>query len=289
MFEGTYPAIATPFSDGDVDESSLRHLVRHLVEQGVDGIVACGTTGESPTLTLNEWRRVVGICVEESGGKPVIVGTGSNSTRDTVARTSEASQLGAAAALVVVPYYNKPTQEGMKQHFMAVATEGRLPVILYNVPSRTGVNMAPETAIELSSHSGIVGIKEASGSLDQASAIMAGVPDGFSVLSGDDSLCMPMYALGGHGTISTTANVVPGHMCRMYLSVQQGQLGTAQTLHHQLFPLFGALFAESNPIPLKYALCRLGLIRNELRLPLLPAGNETEELVDLALMSLGML
>lgn len=289
MFEGTFPAVPTPFSGGEVDESSLRHLVRYLLSKGVDGLVACGTTGESPVLSLDEWRRVVGICVDESDGKPVIAGTGLNCTRATVARTVEARQLGAVAALVVVPYYNKPTQEGMKQHFRAVASESRLPVILYNVPSRTGVNMTAETTIELSSHPGIVGIKEASGLLDQVAAIIAGSRDGFAVLSGDDAMCLPIYGLGGQGTISTAANVVPEHMVRLYKAVCEGNVEMARTLHHQLVPLFGALFAQSNPIPVKYAMARLGYMRNELRLPLVPASRDTQERVDLALMGLGLL
>lgn len=289
MFAGTYPAVPTPFRNGQLDEDACRRLVAWVVDNGVEGVVACGTTGESPTLGVEEWARVVEICLEGAGGLPVIAGTGTNNTAATVARTQRARELGAAAALVVVPYYNKPSQEGMKQHFRTVAAQGGLPVILYNVPSRTGVNLAPETVMELSREEGIVAVKEASGSLDQASAILSGVGPDFSVLSGDDSLCLPMYSLGGHGTISTTASVAPRQMSDMYRAFDDGHAGAARTLHFDLFPLFGALFAEANPQPAKYALYRLGIIANELRLPMVPVASETEGLVDRALARLGLL
>ena len=288
MFAGTYPAIPTPFRGGKVDEEACRRLVAWVVDNGVEGIVACGTTGEAPTLSADEWARVIEICLEGSGGLPVIAGTGSNSTAGTVARTEAAEQLGAAAALVVVPYYNKPTQEGMKQHFRTVAAQGGLPVVLYNVPSRTGVNMSPETVVELSSEEGIVAVKEASGSLDAASAILAGAEPGFTVLSGDDSLSLPLYSLGGHGAISTTAAVAPRQMSDLYRAFAAKDPETARKLHFDLFDLFGALFSETNPQPAKYALSRLGIIANELRLPMVPVTPETEGLVDQALANLGL-
>lgn len=283
MFTGTFPAIPTPFSNGGVDEDACRRLVAWVVDNGVEGIVACGTTGEAPTLTPREWARVVEICVASAGGLPVIAGTGTNDTRAAVERTRQAAELGAAGALVVVPYYNKPTREGMKQHFRAVARDGGLPVILYNVPSRTGVNMTPDTVVSLSLEQGIVAVKEASGSLDQASAILAGAAPGFAVLSGDDSLSLPLYALGGHGAISTTAAVAPRQMSDMYRAFAAGDSETARRLHFDLFPLFGALFAETNPQPAKYALSRLGIAANELRLPMVPVAPATAALVDSAL------
>ena len=289
MFAGTYPAIPTPFRKGRLDEDACRRLVAWVVDNGVEGIVACGTTGEAPTLSVEEWGRVVEICVEGAPGLPVIAGTGSNSTAATVTRTQQARELGAAAALVVVPYYNKPTQRGMEEHFRAVAVDGGLPVILYNVPSRTGVNMSAATAVALSHVEGIVAVKEASGSLDQASAILAGACSGFAVLSGDDSLSLPLYSLGGHGAISTTAGVAPRQMSDLYRAFAAGDARTARKLHFDLFPLFGALFAETNPQPAKYALSRLGIIANELRLPMVPVAPETEALVDRALATLGLI
>jgi len=289
MFAGTYPAIPTPFLDGRLDEAACRRLVAWVVGNGVEGIVACGTTGEAPTLSVEEWARVIEICVEGAAGLPVIAGTGTNSTAATVARTQEARKRGAAAALVVVPYYNKPTRKGMEEHFRAVAADGGLPVVLYNVPSRTGVNMGAETAVALSHVEGIVAVKEASGSLDQASAILARACSGFTVLSGDDSLSLPLYSLGGHGAISTTAAVAPRQMSDLYRAFAAGDTGAARKLHFDLFPLFGALFAETNPQPAKYALKRLGIIANELRLPMVPVARDTEALVDRALADLGLL
>ncbi len=289
MWTGTFPALSTPFSRGKVDEEALRRLVRHVLDRGVEGVVACGTTGEAPTLTLEEWSQVVKVCVEESRHLPVIAGTGTNNTQSTVSRTRLARELGARAALVVAPYYNKPTQRGLIAHFTAVAADGGLPVILYNIPGRTGVNMTPETIGALSRVPGIVGVKEAAGSMDQVGAILECAADGFAVLSGDDSLCLPMYALGGHGVISTTATAAPELMGGMYRAFRDGRVEEARKLHYRLLPLFRALFAETNPAPLKYALSKMGFGANDLRLPLVPVTEATERMIDKALASCGLL
>jgi 4-hydroxy-tetrahydrodipicolinate synthase len=226
---------------------------------------------------------VVELTVEESAGRPVVAGTGTNSTSATVKRTLLARELGAAAALVVVPYYNKPTQAGLRQHFELIARDTGFPIILYNIPGRTGVNMTPETIAALSQTPNIVSVKEAAGSMDQVSAIVRKVPERFTVLSGDDSLSLPMYALGGKGVITTTGNVVPDRMSAIYRRFAEGEVAGARRLHYELMPLFKALFVETNPAPLKYALFRMGMMRNELRLPLVPVSVETEKAVDQAL------
>ncbi len=288
IVSGTYVALVTPFDKGKVDESALRRLIHFLVDGGVEGLVACGTTGESPTLSADEWKRVVQIAVEESQGLPVLAGTGSNSTVAAVEKTRLAQELGAAGALVVVPYYNKPTQEGIYQHFAAVAEPG-LPVVLYNIPGRTGRNMDVSTVVRLSRIPNIVGIKEASASLDAAGAILATAPDGFKVFSGEDSLCLPMYALGGHGVIATTGNVAPRVMSEMFRRFQMSDFQGARECHFKLRGLFSALFIESNPAPVKYALSLMGLVRNELRLPLVPIEPSTQEAVKEAMKQAGVL
>ena len=289
MFTGTFAAIATPFAGGLVDEDALRRLAGHLISNGVDGLVACGTTGEAPTLSVEEWHLVVSVCREVANDRPVIAGTGTNDTRTVIARCRLAAELGADAALVVTPYYNKPTQRGLQAHYHAVADEGGLPIVLYNVPSRTGVNLLPETVATLSHHPRIVAIKDAAGSMDQFSDLLRMTEPGFAVLSGDDSLCLPLYALGGHGVISTTATAAPRVMSLLFSAVRDGNLERARQLHFQLVPLFKALFAETNPGPLKFALSQLGFGSNELRLPLVPVASATEELVRTALLGLGLI
>jgi len=289
MFEGTFPAIATPFRGGVVDLGALRNLAIHLVESGVDGIVACGTTGEAPTLTEEEWCQVVSVCVEVCGALPVIAGCGTNSTAATVSRTSLAGELGAQGALVVSPYYNKPSQSGLIRHFEIVAGETGVPIVLYNVPSRTGGNMAPETVAALSRVKNIVGIKDAAGSTDQFADILRLAEPGFKVLSGDDSLSLPLYALGGHGVISTTATAAPVEMAGMFKAWCGGDVEEARRLHYLLVPLFKALFAEVNPCPLKHALSLLGWCEDELRLPLVPVAEETRSQMRAALLSVGLL
>ncbi|MFH1532340.1 MAG: 4-hydroxy-tetrahydrodipicolinate synthase [Pseudomonadota bacterium] len=268
-FRGTIPALPTPFLDGALDLDGLRRIIEHVRAGGVDGLLACGTTGETPTLSAAEWRAVVEATVAAAGDLPVIVGTGTNSTASTVEQTRQAADLGAAGALVVVPYYNKPTQAGMLNHFELVAAASDLPIILYNIPGRTGVNMEPATVIALSRIPNIRGIKEASGSLDQASAIAAGADDGFSLLSGDDSLTLPLLAVGARGVISTSAAAAPALMTAVTAAWDAGLPEAALAAHRRLLPLFRQLFIEANPAPLKAALSMLGLCRDEVRPPLL--------------------
>ena len=269
LFHGTIPALPTPFLDGAVDLDGLRRIIDYVKTGGVSGLLACGTTGEAPTLSATEWSAVVKTTVEAAGALPVLVGTGTNSTASTVERTRMAADLGAAGALVVVPYYNKPTQAGMLRHFEIVASSTSLPLILYNIPGRTGVNMLPTTTVTLSRIPSILGIKEASGSLDQASEIVAGTEGrDFAVLSGDDSLTLPLLAVGGQGVISTTANAAPALMTAITASWAAGRVADAQAAHRRLLPLFRQLFIETNPAPLKAALALCRLCTDEVRSPL---------------------
>lgn len=288
MFEGTYVALVTPFSNNKLDLDALERHITFLLDNGVDGLVACGTTGESPTLTQSEWEAVVSTAVKAGRGRPVLAGTGSNSTDSTVARTCRAKDLGAAGALVVVPYYNKPTQEGLYQHFAKVADVG-IPVILYNIPGRSSRNMDVTTTVRLSGHGNIVGIKEASGSLDAAGALVVGCGSDFSVLSGEDSLSLPMYALGGRGVIATTGNVAPRLMSDVYRFWERGENAEALKCHQRLMPLFSSMFVETNPAPVKYALSLMGFVRNELRLPLVPVSEASEKIISKSLKDVGIL
>lgn len=288
MFQGTYVALVTPFDNNRLDLDALERHIAFLLDNGVDGLVACGTTGESPTLAQEEWEAVVSTAVKVSRGRPVLAGTGSNSTEATVVRTRRAMELGASGALVVVPYYNKPTQEGLYQHFVKVADVG-LPVILYNIPGRSSRNMEVSTTVRLAAHGNIAGIKEASGSLDAAGALVVGCGDGFSVLSGEDSLSLPMYALGGKGVIATTGNVAPELMSSLYRLWCRGDSAEALKSHQRLMPLFSSMFVETNPAPVKYALSLMGFVKNELRLPLVPLSEASEKIVSKSLKEAGIL
>lgn len=271
MFSGCLVAMITPFRDGEIDEPALRRLVEFHLQNGTDGLVPCGTTGESVTMTEDEQLRVIEIVVETVNKRiPVIAGTGTNSTAKTIKMTRQAREIGADAALLVTPYYNKPTQQGLYLHFEAVAKATDLPLVLYNVPSRTSVNLLPETVARLAKIPTIVAIKEASGSMDQVSQIVASCPPSFAVLSGDDSLTLPMLALGGTGVISVVGNIAPAPMAEMIRSYRQGQIERARELHYQLFDLCRAMFLETNPIPVKTAAGILGLCSPELRLPMCP-------------------
>ncbi len=271
MFSGCMVAMITPFRDGNVDEAALRNLVRFHLKNGTNGLVPCGTTGESVTMTEEEQLRVIEIVVQEVDGKiPVIAGTGTNSTAKTVKMTKEAKQIGADGALVVVPYYNKPTQEGMYLHFAEIARHAELPLVLYNIPGRTGVNMLPETVARLSKIPTIVGIKESTGSMDQASQIINSCRPDFALFSGDDSLTLPLLALGGVGVISVIGNVVPGAMVELVRSFREGNVARAREIHYQLFDLCRTMFIETNPIPVKTAAAILGLCGDEMRLPMCP-------------------
>jgi 4-hydroxy-tetrahydrodipicolinate synthase len=270
-FAGSYVALATPFTKkGGLDEPALRRLVRSHLRSGTAGLVPCGSTGEAATLTCDEYRRVVSLVLEESRGLlPVIAGIGTNATARAVEMAREAESLGADALLVLAPYYNKPTQEGLYQHFRAVARGTRLPVVVYNIPGRAAVNISPKTVLRLAADCpNVAAVKEASGSLDQASEIAAGAPKGFAVLSGDDSLTVPMMAVGAAGVISVVANVAPRQTAALCAAALAGDFAKARSLHLKLFPLVKALFVETNPIPVKAALEMLGLCGGRPRLPL---------------------
>ncbi len=266
---GTHAALYTPFAaDGAVDVPALRALCERLASAGV-GLVPCGTTGETPTLSGQEYALVVRTAVEVAAGRvPVIAGTGSNDTAKTVKLTRHARELGAQAALVVTPYYNKPPQRSLLAHYQAVADDGGLPVILYNVPARTGCNMTAETTLRLAEHPNVIATKEAAGNLDQLQAIIADAPAGFRVLSGDDAWTLPLVLLGGHGVISVAANVAPKAMVQLTRAALDGDLPAARAAQKRLLPLFKALFLTTNPIPVKRAAALLGHAGAELRLPL---------------------
>jgi 4-hydroxy-tetrahydrodipicolinate synthase len=276
----------TPFRNGEVDEPGLRKLVRFHLDSGTDGLVPCGTTGESVTMSEEEQLRVIEIIVDEVNGRiPVIAGTGTNNTAKSIKLTKAVRKLGADAALVVTPYYNKPTQQGLFLHFEAIANESGLPLVLYNVPGRTSVNLLPETVIRLAQNPLIVGIKEASGNMDQASQIVGGCRSDFAVLSGDDSLTLPMLALGGVGIVSVVGNVAPAPMVELVRAFRAGNVARARELHHQLFELCRAMFIETNPIPVKTAAGILGLCGDELRLPMSPMGEGNRKKLEQALRS----
>ena len=273
MFSGSLVAIVTPFRNGKVDERAFADLIEWQIANGTNGIVPCGTTGESATLTHEEHRRVVRLTVEVVNRRvPVIAGTGSNSTDEAVSLTRHAKEAGAEGALLITPYYNKPTQEGLYRHYKAVAEAVDVPLVLYNIPGRTGVNMLPATVARLAVLKNIVGIKEGSGSVQQASEIAQTCGDRLTVLSGDDALTLPMMAVGAKGVITVTANVAPKEMAQLTDSFLAGRLDEARRIHFALSPLFAALFYETNPIPVKEALAMMGKIDSELRLPLCTMG-----------------
>jgi len=269
MFEGSFVAIVTPFKNGKVDAKALKGLIEFHIKNGTNGIVPCGTTGESATLDHREHEEVIRIAVETCEGRlPVLAGTGSNSTHEAIELTLTAQQLGADGALLITPYYNKPTQEGLYQHFAAVAKETKLPIVLYNVPSRTSINMLPATVARLSQIANIVGIKEASGNLVQVSEIIKSCGPAFKVISGEDALTWPILALGGKGVISVTANLVPDKFARLCNAALAGDMETARSAHYELMKLNDIMFIETNPIPVKTALAIMGRIDNEFRAPL---------------------
>lgn len=286
MFSGCLVAMITPFRDGQIDEPGLRRLVEFHLQNGTDGLVPCGTTGESVSMTEEEQLRVIQIVVETVNHRiPVIAGTGTNGTAKTIKMTKKAREVGADAALVVTPYYNKPTQQGLYLHFEAIAKETDLPLVLYNVPSRTSVNMLPETVARLAKIPTIVAVKEASGSMDQVSQILESCRSDFAVLSGDDSLTLPMLALGGSGVVSVVGNIAPGPMAEMVRAYRQGHTDRARELHYQLFDLCRAMFYETNPIPVKTAAGVLGLCSSELRLPMCAMGEANRQKLEQVLKS----
>lgn len=290
MFSGSLVAIVTPFSKGKFDEKAMAELIEFHIDHGTHGIVPCGTTGESATLTPEEHERVVSFTVEVVNKRiPVIAGTGSNSTDEAITFTKHAKAVGADAALLITPYYNKPPQEGLYRHFAAVAKAVDLPQILYNIPSRTSINMLPSTVSRLSEIPNIVGIKEGSGSLQQISEIIHLSRPGFLLLSGDDPLTLPIIALGGRGVITVTANVAPTDMANLVSSALEGHYEQARLQHYKLAALFGALFLETNPIPVKAALAMMGKISEEVRLPLTPLAAEFRPKLQEALRQAGVL
>jgi 4-hydroxy-tetrahydrodipicolinate synthase len=271
MFKGSIVAIVTPFKNGEIDEEGLRQLVEFQIENGTDGIVPCGTTGESPTLDYQEHDRVVEIVVDQVKKRiPVIAGTGSNSTREAIEITEHAKRVGADGALLITPYYNKPSQEGLYRHYKTVAEAVALPQILYNVPGRTAVNMLPETVARLAEISNIVAIKEATGSLQQASEIIALCGDKIDVLSGDDFVTFPLMACGGVGVISVTANIMPKEVADMIDFFNAGKMEEARQLHLKLLKISTSMFIETNPVPVKTALGLMGKCSDDVRLPLAP-------------------
>jgi 4-hydroxy-tetrahydrodipicolinate synthase len=271
-FTGTFTAIVTPFRGGEIDEAALRTLIQLQIKGGVDGIVPVGTTGESPTLDYEEHIQVIECAVEFAAGKTkVLAGTGANSTSEAIYLTKAAEEAGADGSLQVAPYYNKPTQEGLYQHFCAVAKATQLPIILYSIPGRCGVEIGVNTVARLAREcKNIVGIKEAGGTPERVSQLRAALGPQFTILSGDDSLTLPFMSVGAQGVVSVASNVVPREIAAMVKAFAEGRIAAAQKIHHRLYPLFKDLFIETNPIPVKAALAMLEQIAEEYRLPLVP-------------------
>ena len=280
MFKGVITALVTPFRGDAIDEEALRRLVDEQIRAGIDGFVPVGTTGESPTVSVEEHIRIIKIVVEETRKRvPVIAGTGANSTREAIELTIEARAVGADATLQVTPYYNRPTQDGLFRHFKAVADAAGLPIVVYNVPGRTGCDLLPETMARLCEVPLVVGIKEATGSAQRAAQILSRVGDRMVVLSGDDATAFPLYALGAHGCISVVSNVAPADMAAMWDAAAAGDWKKARELHYRVFPLSEGLFIEANPIPVKAALAMMGKITDEIRAPLYPMAGANREKV----------
>lgn len=278
MFKGSIVAIVTPFKNGVFDELAFGDLIEWHISQGTHGIVPCGTTGEASTLDFDEHYRVIEVAVKASNKRiPVIAGTGANSTEEAITITKKAKELGADGALLVTPYYNKPTQEGLYRHYKTVAEAVDIPIVLYNVPGRTSVNMLPSTVARLMEFKNIVGIKEATGDMKQVSETIRLCGDGLSVISGDDFTTLALLALGGEGAISVTANIAPADMAEMYNAWEMGDMTKARQLHYKLEPLNYAMFIETNPAPAKAALAMMGKINEELKLPLCEMAQANKE------------
>lgn len=290
MFRGAITALVTPFRNGQVDEARLRALVDHQIAAGIDGIVPCGTTGESPTLTHEEHDRVVAIVVEQAKGRTkVIAGTGSNSTEEAVRLTRHARDVRADGALLVAPYYNRPTQEGLYQHYRRIAREAKgFPLVVYNIPGRTGVNILPETMARLAEIDNIVGVKEATGNVAQAVETLHRCPKDFVMLSGDDILTLPLMAVGAAGVISVSSNVVPADVKACVAAWAAGRPDEARRWHEKLVPLHQAMFIETSPAPVKTALAMLGMIEGEIRLPLCGLSEANTERLRAALRQYGL-
>ncbi|MBM3246092.1 MAG: 4-hydroxy-tetrahydrodipicolinate synthase [Candidatus Omnitrophica bacterium] len=291
MFRGSIVAIVTPFHHGKIDEKKLRDLIEFQIKNGASGIVPCGTTGESATLSFQEHDRVIEITIEQAKKRvPVIAGTGSNSTEEAIMLTRHAAKAGSDASLQVSPYYNRPTQKGLYEHFKVIANSVDIPIILYNIASRTGVNIEPETIAKLAQDcKNIVGVKEASGSLDQMSRIKQLCPENFDLISGDDSLTLPVLSIGGTGIISVVANIAPKDVSDLVAEFEKGNIKKAQSLHYKLLPLIKAVFLETNPIPIKTAMGLLGMCEPDLRLPMSAMLPENLEKLKKALKEYGLL
>ncbi len=291
MIHGSIVAIVTPFKNGKIDEDALRKLIEFQIENGTHGIVPCGTTGESPTLSHEEHEYVIELTVEAVNKRvPVIAGTGSNSTKEAIRLTRFAKEIGADAALVVVPYYNKPTQEGLYLHFKQIASQVDIPIILYNIPGRSVVNLDPETIARLASDfKNIIGVKEAAGSIPQASKIFQLCGEDFLVLSGEDALNYPLLSIGAQGFITVTANIAPKDVSDIYNHFVNGEYGQARDLHYKLLPLNEALFIETNPIPIKAALGMMNKIKYEYRLPLSEMAQSHYEELESVLRDYGLI
>ena len=290
MFRGAIVAIVTPFKNGKVDEAALRKLVEFQIKNGTDGIVPCGTTGESSTLSHEEHDRVIEVVIDAAKKRvPVIAGTGSNSTAEAIRLTRHAYKAGADGALMVCPYYNRPTQEGLYQHYKAVAEAVPIPIIVYNIPGRTGVNINHDTLARLAKIKNIVGVKEASGSIKQMSDVIHLCGPKFDVLSGDDLFTLPLMAMGGHGVISVISNVAPADMAAMVDAFVAGDLKKARTLHYKMTPLIDALFVETNPTPVKAALAMMKKISYEVRLPLYKLSDANYEKLKKIVVSYGLM
>ena len=290
MFEGILTALVTPFRDGAVDDDALGRLVERQIAAGIDGVVPCGSTGESATLSHAEHRHVVDVVVEAAAGRvSVVAGTGSNSTQEAIELTEHARDAGADGALLLSPYYNKPTQEGIYRHYAAVAEATAFPLVVYNIPGRTASNIAPETVARLAELEHVVGVKEACGDIDQIAHVIARCPEDFCVLSGDDALLLPLLAVGGDGCISTSSNVVPESLVALLGAWREDNAARALEIHQQLIPVFDVLFCETNPIPVKAALALMGLVDAEIRLPLTPLTEANRERLQLVLKETGVL
>ena len=291
MFEGSFVAIVTPFNDdGSLDDDKLKELIEFQIENGTHGIVPCGTTGESPTLTHDEHDHVVELTVETVDGRvQVIAGAGSNSTAEALRLTQHAKAVGADGALVITPYYNKPTQNGLYAHFMHIVDRVDIPVVIYNVPGRTGTDIQTATLAKLATHQNIIGLKEATGQLSRASEAVNACNDGFTVLSGDDVNTLPIMAVGGRGVISVLANVAPREVADMCNVFKAGDLQTAQQIHHQTMQLALDLFIDTNPIPVKTALQMMGKLNGRMRLPLAPMSDATLEVLHQTMKNTGLL
>jgi len=290
MFSGAIVAIVTPFKKGKVDEETLRDLIEFQIANGTDGIVPCGTTGESSTLSHEEHDRIIEITIDAAKKRvPVIAGTGSNSTGEALRLTKHAYDAGADGVLIVCPYYNRPTQEGLYQHYKIIAESIPIPIVPYNIPGRTGVNLMPETVARLAKISNIVGIKEASGSLKQMQDVISLCGENFDVLSGDDFFTLPLLLLGGKGVISVISNVAPADMASMVDAFEGGDIRRTRQLHNKMVPLIDALFLETNPVPVKAALAMMGKISYDVRLPLYKMSDSNYEKLKSAMKNYGLI